>query len=438
METNQANVVISCALQDAGEATRSLAIAEALRAVASPERPIDVTFLTHGSRFEGMVRDAGFRLHECAPRMEGRSVVDDLGWAPPEIIGSSELAYDLIQGERAALRELAPDLVLHGFWPFANIAARMLTIPTAAFLPLPLHPESIRHGLMTDLPDEVPALLTRLPRSLRRLLVRLAAPLVPAMVPAFTQHNVPKAARAAGWEGSPLRKVFDILKTDLTVINDLPEFYEHTRLPQGFVVTGRVFAPGDDLAAADPAVVDVLTRNDTRPVVLLTMGSSGTRESFLAALRAVADPGWRAVVLASPAICSLAEAQAHVAPHDGLVITDQFVPARAVTSRADVVVSHGGQGTVQTSLAAGVPTVGVGMQAEQQINLQHVEMWGAGIRIPKRSWTPQVIHARIRAVLADTRYADAARGLATRMRDQDGAAAAAREILTQLSGRSAA
>jgi len=52
---------------------------------------------------------------------------------------------------------------------------------------------------------------------------------------------------------------------------------------------------------------------------------------------------------------------------------------------ADLVVTHGGQGTVQAATAVRTPVVGVGFQMEQQIKLNHCMDDGAGIRIPQHN-----------------------------------------------------
>jgi hypothetical protein len=106
-----------------------------------------------------------------------RSIAEDLGWQLPELVGSEEIARAFIEGQLAVLRDLRPHVVLHGFWPFASLAARMLDLPTIAFLPLPLHRISVTGGLVCDLPDPVPV-LTRLPRPLRRRIARVAGPLM--------------------------------------------------------------------------------------------------------------------------------------------------------------------------------------------------------------------------------------------------------------------
>lgn len=433
-------MAIAVALQDAGEATRAVELARGLRESSPDGWHLDITFLSHGSRFEPMIRQAGFDITHCAPRLEGRSIAHDLQWDPPEIVGSAALARELIEGEREALETLRPDVVLHGFWPFGNIAARLLGIRTMCFLPIPLDPASVAGGLLRDLPDVVPV-LPRLPRPVREMIVRMIPAGVKTGLGAFTQHRLGQAIAQCGWPGEPPRTIFEMLRADLTLINDLPDFYADCVIPEHMVITGPLFAPGasaapgDGPATLDPAIQSVLTSDGHLPKIFCTMGSSGTKDAFLEAVRAIggrADDPWNAVILASPSVCPLEEARAQAVERPGIVITDAFVPAPAVNALADLVVSHGGQGTVQTALAAGTPIVGVAMQVEQQINLDHMAGRGAGIRIPARRWRAPVIREAIRTVLGTPSYRRHARDLAATIRSGDGRKAAAERMWDQI------
>ena len=127
------HIAVSVALSDAGEATRSLALARALRDRCPTGREVRITFVSNGSRFEPMIEQAGFPIVACQPRVKGNSIAEDLQWEFPHLVGSAELARSFIEGQLAIQRELRPDVVLHGMWPFANLAARMLGIPTELF-----------------------------------------------------------------------------------------------------------------------------------------------------------------------------------------------------------------------------------------------------------------------------------------------------------------
>jgi hypothetical protein len=87
METNmnRLRLVVSVALQDTGEATRSLEIVRGLRENIPLGYALEIIFLSYGSKFESKIIEE-------------------------------------------AINELQPDFIMHGFWSFASIARRMLKI----------------------------------------------------------------------------------------------------------------------------------------------------------------------------------------------------------------------------------------------------------------------------------------------------------------------
>ncbi|KUJ07189.1 glycosyl transferase-like protein [Mollisia scopiformis] len=420
-------LIVSAAFQDAGDTTRAIALALALREYCPKGHDLKIDFLSCGSRFEPIIQNAGFNVVPCQPRVPGLSVADDLEWDFPEFIGSEALAKNFIEGQLEALRRLKPDVVLHGMWPATSLAARLLGIRTISFLPLPLHPASFSNGLIRDLPDMIP-LFTRLPRPARQWLAWHLSHLM-VYAPIFRQHRIGAAAAACGWPIKGPLSLFDMAKADLNLVNDLPEFHADYsyRLPEDVVITGPLFARIHDTKELDQDIAAHL-HNDHGPSILVTMGSSGTKDMVFEAIRALIldrHDNWKAVVLAAPAICSIEEARAVANDDPRLLVTDRFIPAPEATPLADVVIMHGGQGTVQTAIAAGTPVVGVALQVEQQTNLDNVMNAGAGIRIQRRSWHPQAIRAAVKTVLADPTYKVRAMELAETIRKTDGARTAA-------------
>ena len=302
------HVVVSVAFQDAGDTTRAIAMAASLRDLCPAElkEGLRITFLSCGSRFEYMITEAGFPIAAAQPRVKGISVAHDLEWSFPEFFGSEEIARRFIEGQLAALRDLRPDVVFHGMWAPASLAARMLGIRTINFLPVPLHPGSFAHGLIRDLPDMIPV-VTRLPRAMRKWLAWLASGAMVKKAPIFWQHNLGAAAAACGWPVKGPLSLFDMNMADLNLVNDHPVFhadYAH-RLPKNIVITGPLFAANAGELDAD---IVAHMKSGPGPAILVTMGSSGTEEFLFEAIKAFrlnkADD-WKAVILASPSICPI-------------------------------------------------------------------------------------------------------------------------------------
>lgn len=425
MTRNSVHIVLSVAWQDAGDTTRAIAMAVALRDQCPPGLELKLDFLSCGSQFEYKISDAGFNIVPAQPRVEGKSVAHDLGWDWPEFFGSAEIARPFIEGQLAAFRVLKPGIVFHGMWAPASIAARLLGIRTVNFLPVPLHPSAFAHGLVRDLPDMMP-LVTRLPRRMRQNLARWASSLM-IKAPIFNQHRLGIAAAEAGWPVKGPISLFDMNMADLNLVNDHPIFHQEYlhRLPENIVLTGPLYAGID--SKLDPDIAEHLEKSRGASI-LVAMGSSGTEAFLLEAVKALTldiHDDWSAVVLASKSICTIDKVREIACGDPRLLVTDRFIPAPAANALADVVISHGGQGTVQCALAAGKPIVGVALQVEQQTNLDNAMNAGAAIRIQKQGWKAQKIHDAVLTVLRDPDYAANAKKLAEVLNSMDGAKTAA-------------
>lgn len=426
MSSDQKQVVIavSAALQDAGEATRSLEIVKGIRDYAPEGYGVRVIFLSNGGRFEQRALDNGFEIYHAAPQLEGVGFHNDLKPGNNNFIGSEELSTELLKGEISALRELHPDLVLYGFWPFASLARRMVQpqIPGVCFLPLPMERSLYGSSLMRDAPDQMKP-LTYLPERFRRAIMRALPAGLKLKAPILRQQNMLNAAEQCGWSGSRLNNLFDLLKSDLTLVNDLADFYRGMRIPPDYVITGPLYSQPVDGEEPDENIRKAFERKDGIRNIFCTMGSSGEKRLLAEAVKAIAslpEERFHAVILAPDSVCSMEELAPLVRGKSNIFMTNQFVPAKLVNRMADVVLCHGGQGTVQTAMASGTPLVGVAMQPEQQINLDNVVGQGAGIRIPQTRWNRKNILSAINKVTADPAFRRNAERLAQSMGSVNG------------------
>jgi UDP:flavonoid glycosyltransferase YjiC (YdhE family) len=70
----------------------------------------------------------------------------------------------------------------------------------------------------------------------------------------------------------------------------------------------------------------------------------------------------------------------------------------------DLIIIHGGQGSVQSAIAACVPMIGIPLQPEQFFNVRQVERHGAGRCLSLRELKKGKLRAAIQDVLGDPRY----------------------------------
>ncbi len=401
--------VISALFQDAGEATRAIELARGLREECPPKIKLEVIFLSHEDSFNSKIQNDGFEIFQVSPKLPGIGFRDDLKTTADNMIGDEDLAYRLLQGEVEALKQIQPDVFIHGFWPIAGIGAKLARVPLEiSYLPIPFEQEAFSTYLMKDIPDFIEP-LTRMPAGVRKFIMSKIPKSVKLKAPMLKQENILKAyARITGKQETPeMQNLFDMLKSDFTIVNDFPIFYEGVKLPEKFKVVGPLYSPSEPFEELDIKIRQHFDPEKKKIKIFCTLGSSGGRENLIEAIKALtagASPEWDSVVLCPASVCPIQEAQALAAGYQNIYITDAFVPALKINSMADLVVSHGGQGTVQTAIASGTPIVGFAAQPEQQINLDNIVMRGAAIRIPVQQWKAEEIRNAIIEVSGSPEY----------------------------------
>ena len=159
---------------------------------------------------------------------------------------------------------------------------------------------------------------------------------------------------------------------------------------------------------------------DTRPLVLVTCSTEFQNDGKLieVALAALADAPFRVVATTAaidPALFR-APANAQVA---------RFLPHGPLLARAACVVCHGGMGITQKALAAGVPVCVVPFGRDQVEVARHVEIAGAGVRLPAAILGARRLRDAVESAVGKR---EGAARVADGFRRAGGAAAAADEI----------
>jgi len=156
---------------------------------------------------------------------------------------------------------------------------------------------------------------------------------------------------------------------------------------------------------------------DGRPAVLLSLSTTYMQQEDL--LQRLVDAlglvGCHALVTTGPGLRSHALARV---PDNVHVV--ESVPHGAVLPHVDIVITHGGHGTVVRSLAAGVPVMVVPISRDQPDVAARVVYHGVGIKVSKRS-SPEKFADKLRAALANDDLRAGARDMAERLEPDIGA-----------------
>jgi UDP:flavonoid glycosyltransferase YjiC (YdhE family) len=228
-----------------------------------------------------------------------------------------------------------------------------------------------------------------------------------------------KVAQANGVR--PLRTVASLLTADRNLLTEMPWELDGFRIPPGFERIGPIFAHID---APIPPIVEELA-SAPEPLIYLALGSSADRALALAAARALGELPVHVV----------APIRHYLDPGDAVpdnVHVADLLPAHRLGGLVDAAVVHGGQGTVQTACATGVPFVGMGLQPEQTWHVRACERRGNAIAVSPKDVRKRIFRDSVERILTDPRYRTAAQEVREAYAKEDGAAAAARLIEAEI------
>jgi len=184
----------------------------------------------------------------------------------------------------------------------------------------------------------------------------------------------------------------------------------------------------------DPAWVEPWTPPpaDGRPLVLVAMSTTFMDhvDQLQRAVTALGALDVRGLVTTGPAV----DPGEIVAPANVEVV--RSAPHRAVLAHADLVLTHGGHGTVVKALVAGVPIVCLPTGRDQPDNAARLTHRGAGIKVSKNA-SPAKIAAAVRKVLDDASFRGAAARLGRLLQDEADSGAAVAELEALANGHTA-
>jgi MGT family glycosyltransferase len=246
------------------------------------------------------------------------------------------------------IRRWDPDVVVDSFGLLACLAARILKVPLVSVLQGDYHPAS--KGFLWwkgEPPDGLPS----------------AAPVINKVAAAY---GIAPVARAA-----------DLLAGDLCLIVGTPET---DPLP----ATARVTYVGPILwQRSDTALPDwVAALNRDKPLIWVYPGEARYGN---------APTALDSIVVSRAAIAALCDAPVQVVlttgyqemPKEFGTLPSNFhhapyLPGLAMAKRCDLMVHHGGHGSVMTGLSAGTPAVMIPTITERESNARRVVVLGAG------------------------------------------------------------
>jgi UDP:flavonoid glycosyltransferase YjiC (YdhE family) len=408
------------------ETTRMLDIARALQA-----RGAGVAIASHGGTYEHILDGSEFPWRRLAPGLSRDQAMDfverlvNLGLGGEPLL-SQAFVRGAVAAEAELLRETNADMAVTGFNLTSFLSSRVAGVPLAASHGGAFVPPVFERNLAPNPVNPPLAATGWLPDSLGRRIANF--------IPPRLRQPVNFLNKAAGdLEVEPVPSVAALMCGDLTLVTELPDILgisreeletwrptsPHYRSGTRLRYVGPLFAR---LARPIPPAVRAFL---DRPGPLIYVAPTSVTEKFLRGLvRAIQAAGERALVAATiHDISDLADERTCIA---GLLPNHRLMP------EADIVVTMGGQGSVQCAMASGTPIIGFPFHGEQELNLALAERQGMGVRLPpKAAGTPKLTRA-VRQMLSDPGAKRNAARVQALYEGVDGAANAADAILSYL------
>ncbi len=212
------------------------------------------------------------------------------------------------------------------------------------------------------------------------------------------------------------------ISESLTLVGTYPQLEYPREWPAGTHVTGPLFFE----LAADP--VEVPEGDEPFVVIAPSTAQDPECELVRTALAALADEPVRVL-----ATVNRREPSEPIAVPDNAVLTD-WLPYSQVMPEADLVISHGGHGTVVRALHSGAPVLCCPAVGDMGENGARVSWAGAGLSLPRRLLSERGVRLAARRVLGDGSYRAKAREIAEWSAANDGAERASELVEEASSG----
>ncbi|MFX0066633.1 MAG: glycosyltransferase [Candidatus Hermodarchaeota archaeon] len=371
------------------ETSRMIAVYKQL--IAKDEKAI---IATHGGTYDFIFKEEGLNVHYVKPNLSQEQSQEMVAANRGErglrgFYTINELRVH-VKSEINFFKENNISVVLTGFTLSSALSTRVLGIPLAV-THLGSWVPPIFERKMQPFWDDVGYPITRLiPDAWKNNFVNWLFPRIKFFTKAFTV-----VAKELGVE--PFKNYIDLLMGDLTMVTDVPEILSipldelenwiptnpqlYSRKPR-LKYVGAIYAQlfGD----VSEAVKEFLKTEKPKIYVALT----SSRPDYVSSVYSILKDMEAQVLFCSTIHTNDFEESSNI------LVRNHF-PSHKIMPLVDLVIIHGGQGSIQSAVTAGVPILGFPLHIEQNFNLKMIERHGAGIcsslkRLKKGTLRPMI------------------------------------------------
>lgn len=394
-----------------GDFTRALETAKGMK-----QSGAQLKFFNHGGIHNHLIREAGIESENLFPELtweQHEKIMDINRYKAPvgtPLPVSKSQWIEMVESDLEAFDTYKPNGVYAGLNLSCMISVPYKKLPMITQVPTVNCPAFIHKG-MYNMPNTMEKnFITRyvIPGFLKRKIMKRV------LLSNSAKDTVISFNEARNHFGlKPIYNITDLVRGDITLLPDLPVLsgLPEADLTPGYYYTGPIFARLDSLV--DENIKRVFSRPGLN--IFCSLGSSGFPEILKLIIRTLREENQFNIVCATTTILDPKE----LGGNSENFYAARFMPAHLVNEMADIAISHGGQGTIQTAVWAGTPVVGIGFQAEQQANIDGIAREGMAVRIPLYEVRPKKILQSVKKVSIE-KYRLNAKRLKDIVRNTDG------------------
>jgi MGT family glycosyltransferase len=353
--------------------SRALEIAKVLRKMG-----YDLIFASDGSYMK-LPRESGFQVLPIKTIDPERVLACSRGgrvnWYDYNLI------KECVAEELKLFEKIKPDLVLTDFRLPLSTSCELVGIPLVAILNAAW---TNYYTVRLKAPEHL-----GLTRIFGKRLTTWFGPAIKNFILTYDSRSFNRFRREIGLR--PRKNMWDIWQGDLNLVADIPEYGPTKNLPPNFHYIGPI--------VWDPELetLDWLEELDpSRPTIYFSMGSTGHARFFEEAIEIYRDTKYQCI-MTTAGMVKLSDI-----PENFYVV--DYAPGSKIMENCDVVICHGGNGTIYQALSKGRPIIGIPTMHDQEFNLDRVEELGVGLHLSELKFKPSHLVNAVEMILSEKSY----------------------------------
>lgn len=178
---------------------------------------------------------------------------------------------------------------------------------------------------------------------------------------------------------------------DITLLADIPEYFPIANQPESYHYIGPITWKPPEFSPTPQWWPSGKNKNGN---IYITMGTTGEGNLFSKIYRLFRASEFTSIVTTG----SQAD---NFKTIPGKIYVEDYLDGEMVLETSDIVVCHGGNGTIYQALCMEKPVIGIPTLPDQAFNMRRVEALGVGIAIPmkKALKNPSIILQKVRYIM---------------------------------------